>query len=368
MITVAGVTFSVTLLAVSHATSQIGHHLLGAFMRDRGNQLTLGTFIATFLYCLMLLRSVHDGAPGAGGDADPDFVPHIAIGGALLLAVLSVIVLIYFIHHVPQSINVTNVITQVGDDLVASIQSLYPEEIGAGTQHSPKPATRSDRYELCNVLGVDARAGYLRIVDHETLMSTACECDLVIEILKHPGEFALSGEDLLRVWSREPAGEEVESRILNCFTWGPERTPNQDVLLSVQQLLEILGRALSPGVNNQYTAVLSINQLGRGLREMLARAVPESGRADADGNLRVVAEPVSHQQFVDTMSGPMRQYVDGDWIATTHVRNILDRLAVLPALAASRRLLEDTASLFDPPPLPGRERDAGPVDESGSPA
>jgi uncharacterized membrane protein len=147
MITVAGVTFSMTLLAVSHATSQIGAQLLAAFMRDRGNQLTLGTFISTFLYCLMVLRSVRSADESDSGLSPAEFVPHLATNGALVLAMMSVVVLIYFIHHVPQSINVANVVARVGNDLIECIHSLYPDDLG-----SSPPAKRAseiaDRTEL----------------------------------------------------------------------------------------------------------------------------------------------------------------------------------------------------------------------------
>jgi uncharacterized membrane protein len=356
MITVAGVVFSVTLIAVSHATSQIGPHLLAAFKRDRANQITLGTFIATFLYCLTLLRSVHASSDSAGPGMNPDFVPHLAINGALIMAMLSVVVLIYFIHHVPQSINVTNVIARVGDDLIASIQSLYPEQIGHGPPPNPTPDLPDDFAQRGKVVCVPGEGGYLRLVDNETLMNAACEHELIVEILQQPGEFALPGEPLLRVWPGETLDDELRNKLTASFSWGSERTPNQDVLLPVQQLLEIIGRALSPGVNNQYTAVLGINQLGRGLREMLSREVPDSRRTDGDEKLRVVAEPVDHEAFLQAMAGPLHQYIDGDWIAATHTVDMFERLAALPELETSRELLESAASSFGQPGEPGAKR------------
>lgn len=352
MITVAGVTFSLMLLAVSHATAQIGPHLLGAFMRDRGNQVTLGTFISTFLYCMMLLRSVH-GSEGA--DAAP-FIPHIAVNGALVLAGLSVTVLIYFIHHVPQSINVTNVTARVGDDLVKSIESLYPREIGEG-EPDERSAGQAAPLERAKTLCLEEEGGYVRVVDDETLMESARENGLVIELLKRPGEFALKGEPLMRVSPEHATDEALETKLRCSLSFGAERTPNQDVLLPVQQLLEIVGRALSPGVNNQYTAVLAIHQLGRGLREMLARRVPEAGRMDSDGVVRIIAEPVDHERFLDAVLGPLHQYVSGDWIASSHVVDVLERLASLPELGSSRAMLEEAAGKFELPEQPTLRRD-----------
>jgi uncharacterized membrane protein len=127
MITVAGVTFSLTILAVSYATSHFGPRLLDNFMRDRGNQITLGTFLATFLYCLLVLRTVRSGSdifkPGANAAL---FVPHLSVLVAIALTLASVGVLIYFIHHIPESIHISNVLHRISRELSDKIEDLYP--------------------------------------------------------------------------------------------------------------------------------------------------------------------------------------------------------------------------------------------------
>ncbi len=116
MITVAGVTFSMTTLAVSFASGNIGPRVLSNFMRDRGNHVTLGTFIATFLYCIFVLRTIRAENEVDNQIYEP-FVPHTAILGALILTAASVAVLIYFIHHVPESIHMSNVVANIGRGL-----------------------------------------------------------------------------------------------------------------------------------------------------------------------------------------------------------------------------------------------------------
>ena len=93
MITVASVIFSITMLTLQLASSQFGPRVLRNFMRDRSNQIVLGTFIATFLYCLLVLRTVR-------GTDNSSFVPHLSVAFGALLAIASVAVLIYFIHHI----------------------------------------------------------------------------------------------------------------------------------------------------------------------------------------------------------------------------------------------------------------------------
>jgi uncharacterized membrane protein len=150
---------------------------------------------------------------------------------------------------------------------------------------------------------------------------------------------------LLQVSPADRLGDEIESNLHALFSWGSERTPEQDVMLPVERLLEIAGKALSPGVNNQYTAILCINQLERGLAAMLSRRVPDSRRVDANGTLRVIAEPIGHTDFVDRILRPLRQYVNGDWIATHHLVRSLGRLIAMPELRSSLEMLTDRAEL-----------------------
>ena len=340
MITVAGVTFSMTLLAVSHASAQIGPRLLSGFMRDRGNQFTLGTFIATFMYCLMVLRTVHAGTDGAPEQTASAFVPHLAILIALGLAIMSVAVLIYFIHHVPQSISVANVIARVGNELVQGVQRMYPQQIG----QAPKPESANesdakDTNEAAKDICVEGAGGYLRVLDTDGLLSIATENELLIELLRRPGDFAIAGQPLMRAWPKGRVDEETESALRNLFSWGMERTREQDLMFPAEQLIEVLGKAMSPGVNGQYTAVLCLNQLERVFAEILRRQVPDRHRYDEHGNLRVIARPISHEEFLVDIIRPIRQFVRDDWITTNHLLQMLDRLVTTPGMQGAVPLL-----------------------------
>lgn len=346
MVTVAGVTFSMTLLAVSHASSQFGPRLLTGFMRDRGNQFTLGTFIATFLYCLIVLRTVH---ASGGNDADTgiaEFVPHLALFVAVALAILSVMVLIYFIHHVPQSISVSNVIAQVGDELVHRIEYIYPEKLGKDVRDERSTISREALSERpSTVLAVRDEGGYLRVLDTDLLLELTQDHDLVVELYQRPGDFVVRGQALMRVWPKGELDEELEESLRSAFSWGIERTREQDVMFSVEQLMEVLGKAMSPGVNGQHTALLCLDQLERALAEMLRRRVPSPQRLDDNGDLRVITRPVTQEEFVVGIFHPLRQYIRGDWITTSRVQRLIDRLRGLPSVRHAMPLLEVQASL-----------------------
>jgi uncharacterized membrane protein len=160
-------------------------------MRDTGNQIVLGTFIATFVYCILVLRTVR-------GTDTQEFVPSIAITGGLVLAVLSLGVLIYFIHHVSASIQVTHLITVVSRDLLAAIDRLFPETLGHGASDSHRP----QNIPPFDDLGREphpvnaAQSGYLQAIDSDGLMQLATAHDLMLHMKYRPGHFVVLGTEL----------------------------------------------------------------------------------------------------------------------------------------------------------------------------
>lgn len=334
MITVAGVVFSITIVALSLASSQFGPRLLRNFMRDTGNQLVLGTFIATFVYCLLVLRTVR-------GGATQEFVPSIAITGGIVLAVLSLGVLIYFIHHVSASIQVTHLITVVSHDLLRAIDRLFPEALGHGASEPPRPQDTP----LPEACGREARAvhaaqsGYVQAIDSDGLMQLATAHDLRLHVTHRPGHFVVRGTALVTVWCQGGLDDRVAEGVQEAFILGAERTLTQDVSFAVDQLVEVAVRALSPGVNDPFTAMTCIDRLGEGLCRLAERVLPSPHRYDADGQLRVIAEPVTFAGLADAAFTQIRQY--GRSSAAVTIR-LLETLAVV---AAQTSRPEDRAAL-----------------------
>ena len=336
MIGVAGVTFSITIASVVYASGQYGPRLLTNFMQDRGNQVTLGTFIATFLYCLLVLRTIRAADEGYGGtnpagDVAGPFVPHIAIVTAIVLTLASIAVLIFFIHHTPESIHVSNVIAGVGRDLRHKIDTVFPERIGRGAPTAE--AEQSDRAVTAlpdgffdEALAVEADgSGYIQGIDAETLLDVACEHDLVLRVRRRPGDFVAEGDGLVLAW---PApDDDVRDRIRVAFAWGRQRTSLQDVRFLVDELVEIAARALSPGVNDPFTAMTCIDWLGGALKDLADRDVPGAERFGPDGRLRVVAQPTSYEEFVGHALGQLRPYVAADRNAALHTLKTIAEIA-----------------------------------------
>jgi uncharacterized membrane protein len=289
MITVAGTVFSITITALVLASGQFGPRLLRNFTRDLGNQLVLGTFVATFLYCLLVLRTVR-------GAQEGDVVPYLSVTLGVLLAAASIGVLIYFIDHIAASIQAENLIAVVGDELKQNIARLYPAHPGeraddwvAETPSTPASTVRSEK------------SGYVQAIDRDGLVAAAEEAGLLVQALRRPGDFVSCGDALLLAWaSGKELGEDQSARLREAFSLGTRRTPTQDVRYGVHQLTEIASRALSPGINDPFTAMgctdWLVDALADAARHTPARAAAamrKAGRASWKSRCASPSSPVS---------------------------------------------------------------------------
>jgi uncharacterized membrane protein len=324
MITVAGVTFSITIVALTLTSSQFGPRLLRNFMKDKGNQVVLGTFIATFIYCLLILRSVDT-------TGRQIFVPYLSVSFAVLLALADVGVLIYFIHHVSASIHADRVIEAVYRELLEHIQALFPEEHGyrrwedghGGVE--PRPGKEGGRQ--VHSIKV-AQGGYLQAIDRHSLMALAVENDILLSLPHRPGEYIITGGTLAEIQCAEQPDERLAERIAGLLIVGPQRTPEQDAEYAVRQLVEIAIRALSPGINDPFTAISCIDRLGSALCYMAGRAFPSPYHFDDGGMLRMIAKPVTYAGVTNVAFDQIRQYGRSSAAVTIRLLETLTAIAV----------------------------------------
>lgn len=347
MITVAGVTFSMTILSISHTTGLVGPRLLNNFMRDKGNQFTLGVFISTFLYCLMVLRTVRSAetaSPNAGSNVEllGAFVPHIAILVGLLAAICSVGVLIYFIHHVPESINISNIVAGVGRELETRIEQQFPEL--AGEPHEEEEE-RNSSANMPDGFYDDAQkvtsscTGYIEYVDAEGLLSIASTNDLVIRLRHRPGDFVTPNSVLLVVSPKDPVTDDLQTKMQNCFVRGNQRTAVQNLRFVMNQLVEVAARALSPGVNDPFTAMDCMDWLRAALEKLSGRMLPDAHRFDDDQNLRLVAEPESFAAFASLVFDQLTPYFATDRNAAISMMEVLSQLILKTESESRQRIL-----------------------------
>ena len=296
MLGVAATSFSITISVIATASSTYGPRLVRNFMANRGNQIVLGTFGATFLYALLVLRTVREESSQAA-----EFVPHLAVTVAIALAVLDVAVLIYFIHHIADSIQVSTLASQVLSDLERSAAEARPED-----QEHADPVTIVPSAEP--VLVVTAKDhGYLQQADHAALVDLAADIDGFLRVRPRCGDHVVAGETLVEVWAGAGADDTVEQRIRRHLVFGRSRTPQNDLRYAVQQIVEMAVRALSPSTNDPYTAINAITELGTGLVAVLEHEDPGNGYR-RDGEWRLLAPTVGTAELVDLSFDQLRRH------------------------------------------------------------
>ncbi|MEW6117453.1 MAG: DUF2254 domain-containing protein [Nitrospirota bacterium] len=335
MITVAGVVFSITIVALTLASQQFGPFLLRNFMRDAGNQIVLGTFIATFIFCLLTLRTVR-------GTDTVNFVPQLSVTAGVLLALLSLGVLIYFIHHVSAFIQASNIISVVSRDLEEAIDRLFPEKLGHGAEYlrAEEQWEIPERFEAESGPITVRECGYIKAIDNDALLGAAREHDVVIRLMKRPGDFVAGNDVIAMVWPAAEVNDSVARAINDSFVIGAQRTATQDAEFVVSQIVEVAVRALSPGINDPFTAVICIDHLGAGLRRLAGRAIPSPLRYDDDKTLRIIAHPMTFADMVAAAFDQIRHYGRAN---ATVTRRLLETIA---SIAPHIRREEDRSALL----------------------
>lgn len=322
MITVVGVSFSVTIVTLSLASTQYTPRILRNFMRDRANQFVLGIFVAIYTYCLIVLRTIRSGSETAGG-----FVPFVAVGVALLLALLSVGCLIFFIHHIATSIQASSILQSITQETVAAIEVIFPEEI-SDDESAEEPVRHADWHPIRAV-----ENGYLQHINTAALQRFAEENKTVVRLERRPGDFATANAPLVSTEHR--LEENTHEALRAVFAVGDFRTVEQDAAFGLRQIVDIAMKALSPGVNDTSTAVSCLDYLGAILCRLARRRLTAADRG-AEGGWRVLAPVPDWADFLAKSFDEIRLCAPGNVTILLQMLEVIRRIASL-GLCASRR-------------------------------
>ena len=302
MITVAGVVFSVTMVALSIASSQFGSRVLRQRMQNRVTQIALGAFLGTSVFCFLVLRTVQK----------PDHMaatPHLSVTVGLVLAVASLFVLIYFIHDVAEAVQAPHIAARIAEDLNDSIERLFPEKLGqvdTETEELDERWAPPRKTEPDLVIPSD-REGYLQAIDGESLMEGAKQNDLLIEMCVRPGDFIAAEDPVAKIWSDVTESKKVAQLVNDALIVGNMRTPRQDLDCAIHELAQMTVRALSPGINDPFTAVNGIDRLSAAMGRLAQRKIPSRYRADDQGKLRLIADRITFPEALTAAFQQIRQ-------------------------------------------------------------
>ena len=321
---VAGTIFSITIAALSLASGQMGPRLLRNFVRDVRNQIALGIFLGTFAYALTVLRTVRTVDEGK-------FVPHVGVTGAMVLALVCIGTLVWYVHHIATSINVETVVDVVHQDLVEAIASktldeaapLAPPELPAG--------------EAITVSG----SGFLQAVDGAMLADWAHRHGVTVAMRVRPGAFVPTSAPVATV---SAAVEDAQGAFDRALTFGRRQAALQDLEYPVRQLNEIAVRALSPGINDPFTAGSVLDRFADALCRIAPRHLPR-GVVQRDGRVALSLDVVSYDGLCDGMFHTIRQNGSGSAYVLIRLLEVLGRVAEVERLMDRRSALSRHADL-----------------------
>jgi len=349
MVTVTGLVASTTMVALSITAGQLGPRLLRSFLRQMVTQVTLGFCLGTSIFCLILLRRV--------GSLDGEaFVPHLSLLVATAAAVGSLAMIVYFIHRVAYSMQAQNVASDVADDLDNAVDRLFPATVGdvptAEPDEDEEPIDDQwremwDRFDSEPPDAVPAdQDGYLQAIDGHALLRLAQRRDVVLRLRARPGDYVRRDEIVCEAL---PAGRFAEGdhrRVRRSLYTGASRTPQQDVACAIHELVEIALRALSPGVNDPFTAITCIDRLSSALRRVVQRDLPSGLRVDEQGEPRLIVQPRTHASIIATGFDQLRQNARGNVAVVARLLEALEAIAARASTRSARIALARQADLL----------------------
>ena len=317
IITVTSLVFSMTLIALTLASQQLGPRLLENFMRNLPNKLVLGFFVSTFVYSLLVLRSVSD-------VDEAHFVPSCAITMAIGMSIVSFAILIFFIHHVAQSIQADTVVANIAgnlDRLIADNLIGLEPETPSGTD-SRWPDDFDDRAAaICAT-----QSGYIQTRDLGALKALAIDHSVGLRLECRPGHFVVDGFPIAYAYTDAEVSDDLKREIAGKFVIGPKRTPAQDVEYEIRVMAEIAVRALSPGINDFYTATTCVDRLTAALVSILRCTFPPQDICDESGKVVLRTIPLDFEGLLDTAFNDIRQSAAANTAVTIR---LLEGLGVL---------------------------------------
>jgi uncharacterized membrane protein len=320
MMTTVAVVFSVLIMALSLASLQFSPRILTSFMGDKPTQNTLGIFMGTFVYSLLVLRTVQ-------GGAEP-FVPAASVSLAMALAVGALASLVYFIHHIAHAIHANHIIDRIAEETLQVIDEEFPTVVGRADSHpedtGPPPAVPA------SAIPVEATAsGYVQLCNRERLLELARRNDLTIYQEHGVGEFVVRGNPLVSIVSKRPITDEIREVCVECFDLGQTRTLQQDFQFGIRQIVDMALKAISPAINDPSTANTCLDHLARILCHLARRRIlPLEMRDPETGKLLMVRHASTFRGSIDLAFNQLRQYGRGDMAVALRMMRALTEIAV----------------------------------------
>lgn len=322
MITVTSIAFSITIVALTLASSQFGPRLMRNFMKDRTTQMVLGVFISNFLYCIFIFCALSLVPPY-------NFTPGVTVIWSILMTSVSIGFLIHFIHHVSVSIQADSVVEDVYCELKDSIARLFPKPSSHDvlTDESEIDNVGKDDYSVAIELRSE-ESGYVQLIDLPALIDELTVSDIQLTLNFTPGDYVVRGGVFGLLYAKHSVAESVLESIKKHFILGAVRTPVQDPVFAVGQLVEIALRALSPGINDPFTAITCIDKLSSTLCSLAAREFPKANFNDDSNTPRLHCKSLTFSDVANAAFNQIRRHAKNNTTVIVRQLESLRELAL----------------------------------------
>jgi uncharacterized membrane protein len=319
MVTVIALVLGLAVVALQLSSTQYSPRLLRNFLRDRSNQVVLGVLVGTFAYSSGGLFTV-----GVSGGQDSSRFPRFAVSVAIGLMYLSLALVVFFADHLAHSLQADSIMRVVEQNALPVICA----NVFTVDEEPPAPPPWA-------VALTARRSGYVQAVDLRALRLAATRQRATLRLHPHVGAHVVTGTVLAWAWSASPdqappSAKALDVALDHTLRIGYERTLEQDLGLGFRQLADPACKALSPAVNDPYTAVQAIDHLAVLFGALAARPTGDYVARDADGTVRLVVPGRRFEEILSITVGLIRRYGAAE---PNVVQALLRLLATCAALA-----------------------------------
>lgn len=337
----AGVVFTLLTLPLSTVAAQYGSRLLRVFLGDRTTQFVLAVFVGTFVYCISAATNI------APTEIEPE-APQLTATVGLLLMLAAFGTLILLVQHISTMLQAPNIAAAAGAELLDVVGVENPGEAGHADSSIQAGSNSSITMIEAEAYTIRARrVGYIQTLDPEILLTMTREKDLLVRLLHKPGDYVWEGEKVALVWPASRFNEQLESQLRKSVRIGNQRTPTQDVECAINQLVEMAVRAMSPAINDPFTAITCLDHIGNGLVRFAQQGGENLNTYDEAGQLRLVFEPVTFAELLSAALDMLRHASCDNATVLLHMLDVIDIMGEEIAAPEYCQLLLNHAHLVE---------------------
>lgn len=340
MITLTVLVISITMVVLSLSASQLGPRLIRIFMSDRRTKMYMGLFFGSVAVCFVLTGLLHE----VTSEAE---LPSLTVSVVFLICFANLFILLSYVQHVVQLSVADEIISKVHAELITSIRRLNSIAEEEDKENEPDQGSWPKDFDAKTQSVFYDQTGYIQACDYDRLKRLAHDNALRIEICFKPGDYVIQGEELVRIYPKNKSTPEIEKAAIDAIVFGAKRTGTQDVQYSVRHLVEIGLRALSPGINDNYTAITVLNKLAAALSELFKRTMPNRVYCDDKGKVLVKGPSFDQSDIIHEAFSKIRKAGEAKPDILSHLINVLKTLKKLSRSKTEKAALDKELSYIE---------------------